>query len=85
MSKKTKDFNDMSDRELLDELADRIVKYEKKITKYIWYLRVQLSKTGVDYDSLKGYEKVLIGMDEAHCVVREMLRFVKDDPDFMWE
>ena len=85
MMKKVKDFNEMGDRELLNELANRIVRYEKKISKYIWYLRVQLSKAGVDYEELKGYEKALIGMDEEHCKVREMLRFVKNDPNFMWE
>ena len=85
MGKKAKGFNEMGDRELLDELAGRVVRYEKKIAKYVWYLRVQLSKAGVDYEELKGYEKALIGMDEAHCEVRELLRFVKNDPNFMWE
>ena len=85
MGKKAKDFNEMCDRELLEELANRVVKYEKKVGKYIWWMRVHLSKAGVDYEYLKGYDKAFLGMDEEHCRVREMLRFVKNDPNFMWE
>lgn len=81
---KIKDCTKMTEGQLLRELVSRVVRYDKARDHYVGFLQKKLEKAGVDYESLPGHERLHMRQDELFCLVREVVRIVKKDPEFWW-
>lgn len=75
---------DRTDKQLLRVLTENVIAYDRKLDNYIGFLQNALTKAGVDYESLKGFERKLMELDDPFCQVREILRVVKKDPNLLW-
>ena len=85
MEKEIKDFEKMTEKELLVELADRLVVEQKSKERMTEYL-ADRGWTSDDADEMDEPEWADLKMDndEDWCRVRELVRFVKKD-DTIWE
>ena len=81
---RNKPYEEMTDKQLLRVLTEKIIAYDRKLDNYIGFLQQALTKAGVDYESLKGFERKLMERDDLFCQVREILRVVKKDPHLLW-
>ena len=79
-----KDLDDMNDSQLLHELVRRFVKYDKARDEYVGFLQMELTKAGVDYESMKRWDSLHMRQDEAFCRVREVCRIAMNDPELLW-
>lgn len=79
-----KDLDDMNDGQLLHELVRRFVKYDKARDEYVRFLQMELTKAGVDYESMKRWDSLHMKQDEAFCRVREVCRIAMNDPGLLW-
>ena len=69
---------------LLNQLVGRFIAYDKSRDKFINFLCSELSKAGVEPESLKMWDRLHMDQDEKFCRVREVCRIVKKNPDLMW-
>ena len=74
----------MTDSQLLRELVERFMEYDRARDKFINFLCSELAKAGIDYESLKRWDRLHMAQDEKFCRVREICRIVKKDPELMW-
>lgn len=80
----TKDCSEMTDGQLLRELVDRFIRYDKARDKFINFLCSELAKSGVNPDGLKRWDRLHMDQDEKFCQVREICRIVKKNQDLLW-
>ena len=80
----TKDCSEMTDSQLLRELVDRFIRYDKARDKFINFLCSELAKSGVNPEGLKRWDRLHMDQDEKFCQVREICRIVKKDPYLLW-
>lgn len=80
----TKDCSEMTDGQLLRELVDRFIRYDKARDKFINFLCSELVKSGVNPEGLKRWDRLHMDQDEKFCQVREICRIVKKDPYLLW-
>ena len=80
----TKDCSEMTDVQLLRELVDRFIRYDKARDKFINFLCSELAKSGVNPEGLKRWDRLHMDQDEKFCQVREICRVVKKDPYLLW-
>ena len=80
----TKDCSEMTDGQLLRELVDRFIRYDKARDKFINFLCSELAKSGVNPEGLKRWDRLHMDQDEKFCQVREICRIVKKDPNLLW-
>lgn len=72
------DLGTLTDKELLEEFADRVLAYEDAKTKtFVWKLENNFSEEDCDFN--EEYADLKIDEDEKFCLVRECVRFVKND------
>ena len=72
------DLGTLTDKELLEEFADRVLAYEDAKTKtFVWKLENNFSEEDCDFN--EEYADLKIDEDEKFCLVRECVRFVKKD------
>ena len=74
------DLESMTDRELLEELVERIVAYEGSQLELHDYERKHGGAESL-YDDER-YSELSMEADEDFCRVREVVRLVKNDPEF---
>lgn len=84
MAVKIKDCEKMTEGQLLRELVRRFISYDKARDRYVGFLKKQLEKAGVDYESIPRLEKMHMEQDEKFCLCREICRIVRKDPNLMW-
>ena len=54
----TKDCSEMTDGQLLRELVDRFIRYDKARDKFINFLCSELAKSGVNPEGLKRWDRL---------------------------
>jgi len=69
---------------LLNNLANAVLRYDKMTDRFICLLEKELTRKGVDYESIRGYDRIHMMRDERFCQVREILRIVKNDPHLLY-
>ena len=84
MATRIKDCDNMTDSQLLRVLVDRFIQYDKARDKFIAFLTSELAKSGVAAESLPKWDKLHMDQDEKFCLVREICRIVKKDPNLLW-
>ena len=75
---------EMTEAQLLRELVRRFINYDRARDRYVGFLQRNLEKAGVDYESLKGWDRLHMDQDEKFCLCREICRIVRKDPALMW-
>lgn len=87
----TKDFDELSDRGLLVEFADRFVAYEETGADLAAfelehnYIEGEFEdRHGYNSRLVKKHEKLKMYHDEWFCLCREIVRHVKGDRDLLW-
>ena len=83
-NRRIKDCEKMTDGRLMRELVSRFISYDKARDRYVGFLQKQLEKAGVDYESIPRWERLHMDQDEKFCLVREICRIVRRDPDLLW-
>lgn len=77
------DLGTLTDRELLEEFADRVLAYEEaKAKTFVWKLEHDIF--GDEYECNPDYQDLKMDEDEKFCLVRECVRFVKNDETLLW-
>lgn len=80
MARKTKDVEKMTEGQLLRELVDRFMEFDRATDRHVCILQDALSSCGADVMGLKGVGRAMLAADNAWCRCREICRIVKDDP-----
>lgn len=75
------DCEKMNDRELLHELTKRVIAYDELINKELVFIG-ENDMDNLDEDGQRSYEDIHLGVDNAWCRIREVVRIVKKDPNF---
>lgn len=85
-SKKVVDLADLTDKELLQELADRLIAHEESGNRmFMWRTERGYSEEDCEESSeWQEWEDLKTDHDEDWCRVRECVRFIKKD-DTIWE
>jgi hypothetical protein len=75
------DLENLTDKELLEEFADRYLAYEESQSKTLmWKLDHGYSDdSSLDYEHSEEYQNLMMEEDEKFCLLRECVRFVKKD------
>jgi len=86
MEKKILDLATLTDKELLQELADRLIAYDKSGTEmFMWRMERGYSEEDCEESSeWQEWDDLKTEHDEDWCRVRECVRFIKKD-DSLWE
>lgn len=84
MRGKKKDCEEMTEGQLLRELARRFIRYDKARDRYVDFLHKELDKAGVDYEDMQRWEKLHMDQDEKFCCMREAVRVALKDPTLLW-
>jgi len=82
MDRKVKDIGEMTEGQLLRELVDRFIRYDRARDRYVDFLQRRLMNAGVEFDE-GNYDKLHTEQDERFCLCREIVRLVKNDPNAM--
>ena len=86
MKKKIVDLEKLTDKELLNELADRLLA-EQKSKERMWEWRNKRGYSEEDCEASSEWQEwddLKTDNDEDWCRVRECVRFIKKD-DSIWE
>ena len=82
MEKKVIDLETLTDKQLLEEFADRVMAYEESTSALNrWKKENHYSE---DDDFNYEFDDLKIDNDEDFCRVREVIRFIKKD-ETIWE
>ena len=81
---KIKDYEKMTEGQLLRELVRRFISYDKARDRYVGLLQNELNKAIWDYESNPKWERLHMDQDEKFCLCREIYRIVRKDPNLMW-
>ena len=86
MEKKIVDLSTLTDKELLQELADRLIAHEKSGTEmFMWRKERGYSEEDCEESSeWQEWDDLKAEHDDDWCRVRECVRFIKKD-DTLWE
>ena len=80
---RAKDICEMTEGQLLRELVDRFIRYDRARDRYVDFLQHRLINAGIDYENGR-YEELHMEQDKRFCMCREIVRLVKNDPNAMW-